>query len=332
MTSIFPVSASVGQEFSGYSFDGESWNLIGNEFNPTSFSSSPPLNPKAGDLWVDSDEDVDIIDDQNLVFQNDLNDYLSLSSASSTYLSKTSASTTYATKEYADNSSSVAAAALVDSAPSTLNTLNELAAALGDDPNFATTITNALSPIGSVTAYALPTPPAGWLLCDGSIYSASAYPTLSVGLGSTYGGNGTTTFAVPNLKGRMPVGLDSSQTEFDTRGETGGSKTSVAPHDHSIAHNHDAFNTTDGAGSHSHGLLYAGGSFAMTGASTVGSNVNWFLGNSAFGGTVTVGSSGSHNHNIDVPALTGTSGAASAEATSGNLQPYLVMNYIIRAV
>jgi len=47
MTSIFPVSASVGQEFSGYSFDGESWNLIGNEFNPTSFSSSPPLNPKA---------------------------------------------------------------------------------------------------------------------------------------------------------------------------------------------------------------------------------------------------------------------------------------------
>jgi microcystin-dependent protein len=325
MTSIFPVSASVGQEFSGYSFDGESWNLIGNEFNPTSFSSSPPLNPKAGDLWVDSDEDVDIIDDQNLVFQNDLNDYLSLSSASSTYLSKTSASTTYATKEYADNSSSVAAAALVDSAPSTLNTLNELAAALGDDPNFATTITNALSPIGSVTAYALPTPPAGWLLCDGSIYSASAYPTLSVGLGSTYGGNGTTTFAVPNLKGRMPVGLDSTQTEFDTRGETGGSKTSVAPHDHSIAHNHDTFNTTGGEGSHFH---YAhGGTFA----SGVPVNyVNTWANVDGFGRQTL--DSGAHNHSIDVPAFTGTSGAASAAATSGNLQPYLVMNYIIRAV
>ena len=325
MTSIFPVSASVGQEFSGYSFDGESWNLIGNEFNPTSFSSSPPLNPKAGDLWVDSDEDVDIIDDQNLVFQNDLNDYLSLSSASSTYLSKTSASTNYATKEYADNSSSIAAAALVDSAPSTLNTLNELAAALGDDPNFATTITNALSPIGSVTAYALPTPPAGWLLCDGSIYSASAYPTLSVGLGSTYGGNGTTTFAVPNLKGRMPVGLDSSQTEFDTRGETGGSKTSVAPHDHSIAHNHDAFNTTGGEGSHFH---YAhGGTFA----SGVPVNyVNTWANVDGFGRQTL--DSGAHNHSIDVPAFTGTSGAASAAATSGNLQPYIVMNYIIRAV
>jgi hypothetical protein len=134
MTSIFPVSASVGQEFSGYNFDGESWNLIGNEFNPTSFSSSPPLNPKAGDLWVDSDEDVNIIDDQNLVFQNDLDDYLSLSSASANY----------ATKIYADNSASVAAAALVDAAPSTLNTLNELAAALGDDANFASTVSTSL--------------------------------------------------------------------------------------------------------------------------------------------------------------------------------------------
>jgi microcystin-dependent protein len=289
MTSIFPVSASVGQEFSGYNFDGESWNLIGNEFNPTSFSSSPPLNPKAGDLWVDSDEDVDIIDDQNLVFQNDLNDYLSLSSASSTYLSKTSASTNYATKEYADN----AVSALVDSAPSTLNTLNELAAALGDDANFATTITNALSPIGSVTAYALATPPAGWLLCDGTVHNISSYPALGAGLGSTYGGNGTTTFAVPNLKGRMPVGLDSSQTEFDTRGETGGAKThtltatEMPSHDHSIPARYGAADWTSGQ-----------------------------VQSTDFAGSL-------------VTSNTGPTGGGQAH---NNLQPYLVMNYIIRAV
>jgi len=53
--------------------------------------------------------------------------------------------TNYATKAYADNSASVAAAAVVDSAPAALNTLNELAAALGDDANFATTVTNSLS-------------------------------------------------------------------------------------------------------------------------------------------------------------------------------------------
>jgi hypothetical protein len=56
--------------------------------------------------------------------------------------------TTIATKTYADNAATSAAnsavAALVDSAPATLDTLNELAAALGDDANFATTVTNAL--------------------------------------------------------------------------------------------------------------------------------------------------------------------------------------------
>ena len=51
---------------------------------------------------------------------------------------------TIATKSYADSAAASAAAAIVDSSPATLDTLNELAAALGDDPNFATTVTTAL--------------------------------------------------------------------------------------------------------------------------------------------------------------------------------------------
>jgi hypothetical protein len=70
----------------------------------------------------------------------DLSGYLTSSSASTIYLTQDSASTNYATKTYADN----AAAAIVDSAPSTLNTLNELAAALGDDANFASTVATSL--------------------------------------------------------------------------------------------------------------------------------------------------------------------------------------------
>ena len=54
-------------------------------------------------------------------------------------------STQVATTAYADTAAANAAAALVDSAPSTLDTLNELAAALGDDENFSTTITNSLA-------------------------------------------------------------------------------------------------------------------------------------------------------------------------------------------
>jgi len=324
MSTIFPLSASVNQEFDGYRFNGTSWDIIGQEYNPTVYSGTQPSGAKAGDIWIDSSTDVPSLSPETILTINAASaTYLTKTSASTTYLSQSNASANYATKAYADNSSSVAAAALVDAAPSTLNTLNELAAALGDDANFATTITNALSPIGSVTAYALATPPAGWLLCDGSVYSASAYPTLSVGLGSTYGGNGTTTFAVPNLKGRMPVGLDSTQTEFDTRGETGGSKTSVAPHDHSISHDHSSFSTSDGAGNHQHGIN-DGGHYYIAGG------VDFEVGYSRQGGVTSV--NGAHNHAIDVPNFSGTSGAASAAATSGNLQPYLVMNYIIRAV
>ena len=51
---------------------------------------------------------------------------------------------TIATKTYADGAAASAAAALVDASPATLDTLNELAAALGDDPNFATTVSTAL--------------------------------------------------------------------------------------------------------------------------------------------------------------------------------------------
>ena len=53
--------------------------------------------------------------------------------------------TDYATKTYADNAASTAVTNLIDAAPSSLNTLNELAAALGDDANYASTITTALA-------------------------------------------------------------------------------------------------------------------------------------------------------------------------------------------
>lgn len=48
--------------------------------------------------------------------------------------------------------------------------------------------------------------PAGWALCDGSLLDISAYETLYTLIGTTYGGNGTTNFALPDLRGRLPVG------------------------------------------------------------------------------------------------------------------------------
>ena len=79
----------------------------------------------------------------------DLSSYLSISSASTTYLTKASASSTYATTGSLNSgilsASAAAVSFLVDSAPATLDTLNEIAAAIADDANYATTITTALT-------------------------------------------------------------------------------------------------------------------------------------------------------------------------------------------
>ena len=82
------------------------------------------------------------------------------------------------------------------------------------------------TPIGTVEAYSGSTAPNGYLLCDGSAVSRTTYSDLFSVIGTTYGsGDGSTTFNLPNLKGRTVVMQDTTQTEFDTLGETGGSKT-----------------------------------------------------------------------------------------------------------
>ena len=55
--------------------------------------------------------------------------------------------------------------------------------------------------VGEIVLFAGESAPRGWLLCDGSVVNISSYRSLFEVIGSTYGGNGTTTFAVPNLTG-----------------------------------------------------------------------------------------------------------------------------------
>lgn len=66
--------------------------------------------------------------------------------------------------------------------------------------------------------------PANYMLCEGQSLNKIDYPTLYDRLGNTYGSTDTT-FNLPNIKGRIVVHLNSEDTEFDTLGETSGSKT-----------------------------------------------------------------------------------------------------------
>ncbi len=90
---------------------------------------------------------------------------------------------------------------------------------------YAASSTYNLVPPGSIEAYATSTAPVGWLLADGTSYSTSTFPNLFAVLGYFYGGNGTSTFAVPNTKGRFLYSAGSSTTP--TLGVTGGATTTT---------------------------------------------------------------------------------------------------------
>ena len=146
-----------------------------------------------------------------------------------------------------------AIAALVGSSPEALDTLNELAAALGNDPNFATTVTNSLAgkmdksangsdienvsvflqnlglgegsalPVGVPVPWPSATPPTGWLKCNGAAFSAVEYPKLA----KAYPTN-----KLPDLRGEFIRGWD------DGRGVDSGRSLLSAQNSLSFDHRH----------------------------------------------------------------------------------------------
>ncbi|MEC4222603.1 phage tail protein [Escherichia coli] len=167
-----------------------------------------------------------------------------------------------------------AIAGMVGSAPAALDTLNELAAALGNDPNFATTMLNALAgkqpldntltnlsgkdvagllaylglgegsalPVGVPVPWPSATPPTGWLKCNGAAFSAEEYPELA----KVYPTN-----KLPDLRGEFIRGWD------DERGVDSG-RTLLSSQGDAIR------NITGNVGVYSDGLLtYASGVFSL---------------------------------------------------------------------
>jgi len=171
----------------------------------------------------------------------------------------------------------------------------------------AATVQSFILPAGIVTPYSGSTAPTGWLLCDGTAVSRTTYAALYAVVGTTYGsGDGSTTFNTPNLKGRVPVGRDSTQTEFDTLGETGGAKThtltqaQMPSHTHTIpAHKHDINRATTQAAS-------------------------------GTGGGYEVDGSGATAYTETENAAADTTGSKGDGEAHNNLQPYIVVNYIVK--
>jgi microcystin-dependent protein len=80
-----------------------------------------------------------------------------------------------------------------------------------------------IMPPGAILAYGGASAPSGWLLCDGSAVSRTTYADLFAAIGTAYGtGDGSTTFNLPDLRQRFPLGKAASGTG-STLGGTGGS-------------------------------------------------------------------------------------------------------------
>lgn len=175
------------------------------------------------------------------------------------------------------------------------------------------------NPIGEITIWATSSAPTGWLICDGSAVSRSTYSGLFAVLGTTYGvGDGSTTFNLPNLKGRVVVGRDATDTDFDVIGETRGSKTHVLTvseipvHSHAITINANTLDMVYDPGSYSSG--YISGRDANNDGVIDGTS-------NTFG--MALQKTTDHTH-------TATAADTGSGSAHNNIQPSIVLNYIIR--
>ena len=151
---------------------------------------------------------------------------------------------------------------------------------------------------GEVKTFAGANAPTGWLLCDGALVSRTTYVDLFAAIGVVYGtGDDATTFALPDLRGRVPIGAgEGTSLTSHALGEEGGDEAMQA---------------------HSHRIL----------GSTSGSHQDNDTGGGPFAGdTYSGGQSAYRNIGRGGNTYIETTGEGHAE----NMPPYLGVNYIIK--
>jgi microcystin-dependent protein len=189
------------------------------------------------------------------------------------------------------------------------------------------------TPVGAGMIWYTNTAPANWLICDGSAVSRTQYGALFSVLGTTYGtGNGSTTFNLPDLRQRFPMGKAASGTGNSLAG-TGGAidhTHSVPAHYHGMGTGADLNITSSGAHTHDTG----NNQFFVTSNNTI----TVANGVQQFSNTAIVANTGSSSHTHASNSFSGRIGLVTggvdgnAAMTSGTQNPpYLVVNYIIKA-
>jgi len=166
--------------------------------------------------------------------------------------------------------------------------------------------------------------PSGWEICQGTIFSIAQNSAVFALVGTYYGGNGMSTFGIPDLRGRTPIGFGQGPGLSNYyQGETGGTETITLTSSQMPMHTHTITNTLSVAqkASTQAGTSSAPGATVVPAVlPTIGAGVNTFPVN-GYGTTA------------DTTLLpTPVSGGITAAVAGGNLpfsvmQPYLALNY-----
>ncbi|MCI4668307.1 MAG: tail fiber protein [Bacteroidia bacterium] len=164
--------------------------------------------------------------------------------------------------------------------------------------------------IGQITMFGGNFAPRGWALCDGQLLSISSNTALFSILGTTYGGDGRTTFALPDLRGRLAMHPGNGPGLSDRRlGERGGTEFNILNAAQLPSHSHSASGTI---------RVFAGGGDqdTPTGHNFANSESDSFTTNS-------------NNQTMAANNVSVTVGNTGANQSVNNVQPFLCVNYII---
>jgi microcystin-dependent protein len=140
---------------------------------------------------------------------------------------------------------------------------------------------------------------------------------LFTAIGTAYGvGNGSTTFNLPDFRGRVPVGLKATDADFDALGDTYGSKTHTLTTAEMPTHNHGV---TDPGHGHSITMTWSGGNDPVGGNKQICTDSD------------SVSGPGTSSYASAASATTGISiNNAGSSSAHNNVQPSLVINFIIK--
>ena len=196
-------------------------------------------------------------------------------------------------------------------------------------------------PAGIVMPFAGSTAPQGYLLCDGSAVSRDTYSALFTAIGTVYGaGDGSSTFNLPNLSGRVVLGVSQSHALGTTGGESTHTLTEqeLPEHSHVVpAHTHEN-DITATTPTLSHSVTQAVFTYNSPKYRGTGANQSIW----AYSGVGTAAATRSTdadvaNHDPTECTATGSITVSNLSVSSSfgnggshnNMQPYIVVNYII---